>query len=324
MDKAMRTPKVSVIMPVYNAQDFLAQAIESILAQTFKDFEFLIINDGSKDNSLDIIKIYLEKDRRISLVSRGNMGLVETLNKGLAIAKGEYIARQDADDISLAIRLKKQVEYLDENPSIGLVGSNYHTIDVDHNILSTTDVFTLPDDLKLAEVFSNQFGHGTIMARREAILNAGGFDKQYMHAEDYDLWTRISHDYDIANIKAPLYKWLLNKDGITVTQSQAMNSHISRIRNREFEYYIQNKGSYPFFTFHPGSINGSTFKYLGKKNTMYRNMALIYCRSGHRRLAIPVFLLAIMVAPWIAKNYTQLFIALFAKSKIRKIKLETI
>ncbi|HKQ33129.1 MAG TPA: glycosyltransferase family A protein, partial [Thermodesulfobacteriota bacterium] len=118
------TPKVTVLMTVYNGEKFLNEAIDGILNQTFRDFEFLIINDGSTDGSREIIKSY--KDPRINLVdNESNIGLTASLNRGLSLAGGEYIARQDADDISLPERLEKQISILERNPDIALLGSWY-------------------------------------------------------------------------------------------------------------------------------------------------------------------------------------------------------
>src|SRR5947207_1274318 len=122
-------------MSVYNGENYLAEAIDSILNQTFKDFEFIVIDDGSSDTSLKIIKKYT--DPRIKLISRKNKGLVASLNEGLAKAKGDYIARQDADDVSLPQRLKKEVEYLDAHPKVALVGSNYKHLDAKGKLTGT-------------------------------------------------------------------------------------------------------------------------------------------------------------------------------------------
>ena len=121
--------KVSVLMCVYNRETYLQQAIDSILAQTFRDFEFVIVNDGSIDNSWQILNEYSEKDSRIVLIdNKKNIGLEKSLNKGLAATKGEYVARQDADDISLPNRLQLQVDYLENHPEIGALGSSIEFI----------------------------------------------------------------------------------------------------------------------------------------------------------------------------------------------------
>ncbi len=311
-------------MPVYNGEPFLASSIESILQQTFSEFEFLIINDGSTDGSLDIIKSYARKDSRIRFVTRNNKGLISTLNEGLAMIETEYIARQDSDDISLTSRLKKQVEFLDKNTSIGLVGSNYHTVNNRGQIIGTTDVLTTPNDLKLAEVFSNQFGHGTIMARGQILKSKKTYNQEYKHSEDYELWARLAREQGIANIKEPLYKWRLHDENVTIKHPQIMKDQTLRIRKREFKYFREHKSDYRILTFHPKSIRGGVLRYFQKKNTLFRDMALMYCYSGYRRYALLTLLLAILHAPWIVKTYKQLFIILFAKSKIRTIKFESI
>lgn len=121
------SPKVSVVMSVYNGEKYLPETIDSILNQTFKDFEFIIINDGSTDKTAKILTSY--DDPRIRIFNQENMGLTKSLNRAISLAKGEYIARMDADDISYPERLKKQVDYLNKNPDIGLVGSKYIRID---------------------------------------------------------------------------------------------------------------------------------------------------------------------------------------------------
>jgi glycosyltransferase involved in cell wall biosynthesis len=157
-------PLVSIIMTVYNAEEYIQTSIDSIINQTFTDFEFIIIDDGSNDKSSDIIKSI--KDPRIIFRSRKNKGQTESLNEGIRIAKGIYIARQDADDISTKNRLKLQIELMETDKNIGLLGTNYEIVYPDGKLWFTTNMFTHPDDLNLAIIFSNQFGHGSIVARR--------------------------------------------------------------------------------------------------------------------------------------------------------------
>ncbi len=136
-------PKVSVIMSVYNGDKYLREAIESILNQTFTDFEFIIVNDGSTDNSLEIIESY--DDERIKTINnKKNIGLTKSLNKALKFAKGKYIARQDADDVSLPNRFEKQVEYLDSHPEVALVGTSVYLIDENGKIIGKRIAFAKP------------------------------------------------------------------------------------------------------------------------------------------------------------------------------------
>jgi glycosyltransferase involved in cell wall biosynthesis len=191
----MNKPLVSVILPVFNAGRLLSEAIESILNQTLQDIEIIIINDGSTDGSLGIIKKFAEKDKRIIVISHRNKGLVPVLNEALEMARGEFIARQDADDISLPFRLEKQITFLQKNPKVGLVGTNMAVINNEgkrvNRKIAYVDFLTQPDDLKLAEIFSNQFAHGSIVIRRETIGDER-YDHDYKYAEDYDFWSRLS------------------------------------------------------------------------------------------------------------------------------------
>jgi len=313
-------PLVSVVMPVYNAQEFLAEAIESILEQTYENFELIIVNDGSTDKSEMIINSY--KNSRIILVSRENKGVSASRNEAMALAKGKYIAMQDADDLSDKNRLHKQVNFLEDNPEIGLLGSNYHVIESDSkNICMTTDVFTRPKDLKIAEVFSNQFGQGTVMMRASHVKDKS-YDEALALSEDYDLWTRLSRITKIANLPEPLYKWRNHKKSASAQSIDEARKYAYRIRDREFSYYLTHKKQYKFFNLNLGSTRGGTKKYFEQKNTMYRNMGLMYCYRGLRRFAVPITILAILHAPWIRKTYSQLFTIIARRSLIKDIEYE--
>jgi glycosyltransferase involved in cell wall biosynthesis len=296
---------VSVIMSVYNAEQYLAQAIESILEQSYSNFEFIILNDGSTDNSHDIVKKYAAKDKRIQLISRPNKGLIASLNEGLDEARGDFIARQDADDISLPERLQAQVDFLQNHPEIGLLGTNIEVINEKGDKVSkkvaNVDFLTSPDDLKLAEVFSNQFAHGSIMVK-SALLKTSLYDRDYKHAEDFELWSRISHHSQIANLKEPLYLWRLHQSGVTSANTSEMTSKAMAIAGREFDYYLEHKSDYQFFSFHPFSMRGGIKSYLLRKSSLYRDMATMYTRHGSRRKALPIVVLAILHSPWLKKK----------------------
>jgi glycosyltransferase involved in cell wall biosynthesis len=181
--KLSKNPKVTVLMPVYNGEKYLREAIESILNQTFIDFEFLIINDGSTDRSVEIIESY--SDPRIRLVhNERNMKLIATLNKGLELARGEYIARMDCDDISLPERLAKQVAFMDANPEVGVLGTAFQTIDSYGKSLNSP------------------------------IL--GGYTPEAIHVEDYDLWRRLSGVTQFSNLQDVLI--YLRKHDANVTR----------------------------------------------------------------------------------------------------------
>ncbi len=161
-------PKVSVLMPVYNGALFLRSAIESILNQSFVDLELLIIDDGSTDSSADIIHSF--DDLRIRYIkNEENLGIVKSLNKGLTLARGIYIARMDADDISLPQRLQRQVDFLDANPETGICGSNAITIDSEGNRQRLWFYAEKPENVLISRTFVCPFLHPTIMARKEIL-----------------------------------------------------------------------------------------------------------------------------------------------------------
>lgn len=320
----MKSPQITVLLPVYNSARFLADAIESILSQSFGGFEFLIIDDGSRDKSPNIIKKYAERDKRIKVITHPkNRGLVTTLNEGVRVAKGKYIARQDADDISLPVRLEKQVEYLQKHPEVGLVGANYQVIDDNGVVVNATNIFTHPQDLALAEIFSNQFGHGTIMARAHQ-LRQHTYDPDFSHAEDYDLWTRLARETKIANLKEILYLWRLHESGVTARKAAEMRAQVQRIRDREFTYFLKTQNQFSLFTLHPFSMRGGPIAYGNKKASLCRDLALMYCYRGLKKKAVPVLLWALAIAPWSARTYRQLFITLFHASKVAQLEFEVI
>ena len=182
-------PKISVIMPVFNAELFLKKSIDSILNQTIDNFEFIIINDGSTDNTLNIIKSY--NDKRIKIINnRINIGISGSLNKGKALAAGEYIARQDADDISEPNRFLLQLKYLDEN-NLDLVDTNIVFIDQEDNYIQDyTSRFYAPNET-LSHLFFYEINHATILCKRK-FLEFNEIDYQSRPAEDYDFFLNLA------------------------------------------------------------------------------------------------------------------------------------
>ncbi|MGD8762769.1 MAG: glycosyltransferase [Desulfobacteraceae bacterium] len=195
-------PKITVLMSVYNGSRYLRQAIESILCQTWSDFEYLIINDGSTDNSRDIVLSF--DDPRIRLVDNpSNIGLTKSLNRGLQLAQAEYIARQDADDISYPERLERQVQFLDEYPDVALLGTRARAID-EKGKSQKENLLRTPIGLLAIRwylMFQNAFIHSAVIFRRSIIWEKlGGYDESFVRAQDYELWSRIARLYDVANL----------------------------------------------------------------------------------------------------------------------------
>lgn len=205
MDKNMNNPKISVLMPVYNAEKFLNESIDSILNQTYKDFEFLIINDASTDNSKEIILSY--KDPRIRYFeNKKNLGVAKTLNRGLRLAKGKYVARMDADDIASLQRLQLQHEILNQQENkLAVVASYYDIIDENGNHLYAQKNASTPEEIYYTLYFNNCLGHPTVMINKKIIKAFNGYNEQ-QEAEDYDLWLRLSTRYKFFKIKKRLLK----------------------------------------------------------------------------------------------------------------------
>ena len=195
-------PRVTVLMPVYNGADYLAESIETILGQTLRDFEFLIINDGSRDGSQAILEGYAARDPRIRLLRQDNMGLAATLNKGLALAQGEFVARQDQDDLSLPDRLAKQLAYLEAHPDCVLLGTRASIMADRTPTERAHDHPAFNTVLKLDLLFNNPFVHSSVMLRRERVLALGGYctDRSRQPPEDYELWARIGRACRVANL----------------------------------------------------------------------------------------------------------------------------
>jgi glycosyltransferase involved in cell wall biosynthesis len=219
-----KTPTISVIMPVYNGERYLGAAIESILNQSFKDFEFIIIDDGSIDDTIQILEKYQRVDDRIIIYRQPkNFGIVEALNKGLQMSQGKYFARLDADDLSLPSRLETQFQYLESHPEIGVVGSNIKIINptgkITSNFINTPNLPETPTEIRWSLCFSCTLMHPVVMARREILIEAGGYRHTAKHAEDYDLWTRIANKTRYSNLSQVLLLLRRHNMNITVTYS---------------------------------------------------------------------------------------------------------
>lgn len=207
-------PKVTVLMAVYNGERYLREAMDSILGQTFRDFEFLIVDDGSDDSTTAIIGSF--NDSRIRVIrNENNLGLTKSLNIGLRAAKGEYVARMDADDISLPERLERQVGYLDEHPDDALVGCPADVIGKDGQIIRRS-LTPAPSRrmlyLKLA--FGNVMAHSSAMFRRSVVEQLGGYDESYTQTQDYDLWFRIFRSHGAGMLDEVLIRWRSTPEGV--------------------------------------------------------------------------------------------------------------
>ena len=215
-------PILSVLMPVFNSERFVAEAIESILNQTFPDFEFLILDDASTDKSFEIVKDFEKKDSRITVFkNEKNLGVVESRNKLINLSKGKYIAWIDSDDIAIENRLEKQIKFLEEHPEIGMVGT--YPIIIDENDRKTGKWFfeTEPQKLKIELFFHSPFLSSSVMIRRTG-LPQNFYDSKFPVAEDFDLYSKISESSSIANTPKFLVKYRINLNGLSKSNIETM------------------------------------------------------------------------------------------------------
>ena len=194
--------EISVVMSVYNGAEFLAEAVESILEQTFTNFEFIIINDGSSDRSAEILADFVKKDGRIRLINQDNTGLTKSLNTGLNYAQGQYIARMDADDIALPDRFAQQADYLDAHPECVAVGSKVLFVDP-FGLPLWKSKHELPHgeiDAQLLTGNGSAISHPAVMIRSDALKAVGGYREHLDTAQDLDLFLRLAEYGQVANL----------------------------------------------------------------------------------------------------------------------------
>ena len=231
-------PAVSVLMPVYNGARFLAEAIDSIRGQTFADFEFVIVDDGSTDASPAILADHARMDPRIRVVSQANAGIVAALNRGLAECRAPLVARMDADDVSLPPRLERQRAFLEAHPRVAVVGTALQLVSetgaVGPEVRHATGQAAISRGLRRG----NCLAHPTVMMRRGVVLAVGGYREFLRHAEDYDLWTRLVERHQLANLTECLLRYRVHGGQVSwgVAEAQVLGTlavqGLARVRRR--------------------------------------------------------------------------------------------
>lgn len=211
-------PKISVILPVYNAEAFLPEAIASILGQSYADFELLIIDDGSTDGSLAAIERF--NDARITLFIREHAGITKTLNFGIAQAQGDYIARMDADDIAAPARFEKQAAFLDKNPSVSAVGCWYRLINNKAEIIKKVTPPTEPKLIKKAFFTGAPLVHPAAMIRKSALAAIGGYDETFLYAQDRDLFLRLMQKGELGIVPEFLFSMRVSPQSISLSKEK--------------------------------------------------------------------------------------------------------
>lgn len=249
-------PKITVLMTVYNGERYLKEAINSILAQTYTDFEFIIIDDASMDGTSRILNSYTKHgpnfDSRIIIVTNNsNFGLTKSLNIGLRIANGEYIARMDADDISMPARLAMQKEILDTHEDIAVLGGGSEIINETGKSIGVKKMIENSELIGFRMITANQLAHPTVMFRKSIILANNSYNECFKYVQDYDLWSRlIEKNYTISNIREPLIKYRYHQESLTQNLNSkeiAYNMATKVIKRNMSRYAIFSENEFRIF-----------------------------------------------------------------------------
>ena len=269
-------PLISVLMPVYNGMPHLKEAVESILNQDFRDFELIVINDGSTDDSLQIAKSYT--DARIHILdSAKNQGLIYQLNRGMEAAQGRYIARLDADDIALPNRLQQQFEYLEQHPETGLLGGFAQ-------VLGSKEIMqhsTKREEIMIELLYRNAFIHSTVMFRKEVYTAvSSGFNEDYKHAEDYHMWQLFALHTGVANLEQVLIQYRMHAQQVSKVHAAGLETSANKVRLEYMAAALETELSETEREVHLALIHGAEREiapdrvkkwvdYLKKRNTFF-------------------------------------------------------
>jgi glycosyltransferase involved in cell wall biosynthesis len=211
-------PRVSVVLPVRDGARYLREAVESVLGQSLADLELIVVDDGSTDETPSLLAGF--DDRRLRVLRQDRLGLVPALNRGLEAAKAPYVARMDADDVSLPERLERQVAFLDAHPRAVLVVPGVELMDEEGHGVGTLVLPPADADLRRRLLLRNPITHGSVVARRSALEAVGGYRAAHGANEDYDLWRRLARDWELAALPDLLYRYRVHPGAVTKTDPE--------------------------------------------------------------------------------------------------------
>ena len=284
-------PSVSIVVPVYNAQRYLPAAMKSVLAQALADWELIAVNDGSTDRSLRILKWFAAKDARIRVVDCENRGIEKSLNEGIALARGQFIARMDADDIVMPNRLGLQLKFMQEHPEVVVLGGSYLLID-DQGRELTVRTPPIDDDALQRQLLAGQnpICHSLVMMRRDAVQKAGGYLYDLPAAEDLDLWLRLGEMGRIACLPEVLLKYRLHSGTISESKQELQLRNMRQACERAWK----RRGIH-------GEFQGQLWRPLDTRQSRHE-FALRYgwwaFNGGHARTAFAYGLKAVALKPY--------------------------
>lgn len=264
-------------MPVYNGDQYIEQAIESVLNQSFSDFEFIITDDGSTDRSHEIVNSFAKQDPRIKIFkNEKNLGVQKSLNRGLEKSRGDFIARIDHDDIWCdKDKLKKQIEFLEQNPDYALVGTGVICIDLNGKKINSIQHKNTDQEIRNHILLLNQFAHPSILIRKKALSEIGSYseDKKYKNVEDYELWLRIGKKFKFANLPDYSIKYRLNPNGITL-KKQFKQRLTGLILSMEYAKFYPNRSRSILIKLLTLPLSRETLDFLVAKSNFARKLYL--------------------------------------------------
>lgn len=280
-------------MSVYNASRYLREAVESILSQTFRDFEFIIIDDGSTDASPQLLREFAARDPRVRLSVRDNKGLTVTLNQALAQARGEFVARMDCDDVALPDRFQKQLDYLRSDPSLVCIGGHFELIDDKGRLL--TRLRPPSDDQAIQKLLlagHTAISHPAAMMRREAVMRVGGYDPYFKTTQDLDLWLRLGEIGRLGNVPDVVLKFRQHGGSVSETRREEQRRFGREACERAWKRRGITDGKYEADEpWRPGRDRASRHRFALRYGWWGFN-------SAARRTALVYGMKAVRIAPW--------------------------
>jgi len=308
-------PLVSVIVGVNRDDGTLFQSLESIVNQTYGHFELIIVNDGSSEEVRSVIDDIL--DKRIVLINSPKIGLTAALNIALKESNGKYIARHDAGDFSAQNRFFEQIKFLEKNITISMCGSWVKETSLSGVSLGTTSFPITDSEIKNSILYQNAFCHGSIMAKKDDIMQLNGYREEFKHSQDYDLWLRLTESCKVANLEEPLYVRTISPESISFANKEKQNAYADLAR--DCYRARKSKTKEPLHRFE--SINRAQSK-INNQNRIH-SIYKFYCgrklfSHGKMRLARKYFFNSLYLFPFGLKNIIFIFFTLLPQ-RIRKV-----
>ena len=292
-------PVISVVMPVYNCEEYIYLSIKSILEQSYSNFELIVINDGSTDGTLKILENF--SDNRIRIFSQNNMGISKSLNKGIRISQGKFIARHDADDISENKRLEKQLQYMRLNPNIALLGT-WSKIIINNKFSRKNLIHPRTDeDCKIGLLFDNCFSHGSILIKKSTLIKVGFYNENIIGAEDYELWSRIAKKFKVANIPEFLHYYRVHKSSVSydrplLARENAFKISMNNILELSNPYHDVETAQYISNIFHDISISSNLdFKYFSIFKLLFKCYKNIFKKKELLKIILKVTYISLKI-----------------------------